>query len=88
VNSTLRRLPGLPAFKYVFECGIAAFCSLTSYLNSPKCLAKSDDKERGIFWCGMVRGENIGSYSDSNKLRHTQESATKGSKDPNSATLC
>jgi hypothetical protein len=36
----------------------------------------------------MVRGESTGSYSNGNELHYAQESATKGSKDPNSATSC
>jgi hypothetical protein len=88
VNSALRRSPGSPAFEYIFECGMAASCSLTSCSNSPECSAKSDGGERGISWCGMVRGERTGSYSDGNELHHAQESATEGSKDPNSATSC
>jgi hypothetical protein len=88
VNSALRRSPGSPAFERVFECGMAASCSLTSCSNSLECSAKSDDGERGISWCGMVRGESTGSYSDGNELHHTQEFATEGSKDPSSATSC
>jgi hypothetical protein len=67
---------------------MTASCSLTSYSNGPECSAKSDDEERGISWCGVVRGESTGPYSDSNELHHAQESATKGSKDPKSATSC
>jgi hypothetical protein len=87
VNSALRRSPGLPAFEHIFECGMAASCSLTSCSNSPECSAKGDDGERGISWYGMVRGESTGSYSDGNELHHAQ-SAAEGSKDPNSATSC
>ncbi len=36
----------------------------------------------------MVRGESTGSYYNSNELYYIQESITKRSKDPNSATLC
>jgi hypothetical protein len=86
VNSALRRLPGSPAFKHVFECGMAASCSLISCPNSPECSAKSNNGEQGISWYGIVRGESTGSYSNSNKPYHAQESATEGSKDPNSAT--
>lgn len=80
MNSALRRSPGSPVFEHVFECGMAASCSLTSCLNSPECLAKSDDENEGYLGVGM-RGESTGSYSDGNEPRHAQESATEGSKD-------
>jgi hypothetical protein len=70
VNSALRRLPGSPVFEYVFECGMAASYSLISCLNSPKCLAKSNNENEGYLSIS-VRGESTGSYSDGNELYYT-----------------
>jgi hypothetical protein len=68
VNSALYYLFGLSIFKHVFEYSIATFYSLIFCLNNPEYLAKSDNRERGISWCGIVRGESIESYNNGNKL--------------------
>jgi hypothetical protein len=61
-------LPGSLIFKYVFKCDIAASYSLIFYLNSPKYLAKNNNRERGISWYRIIREESIESYNNNNKL--------------------